>query len=87
MVVVGVTPEGSELLLRPNNHPKVGLGTSEGKGLDSKVVAEHISEKFLPAVLEPEGEMVTGSTLRSAPKSTMEGSIIKHDALKFLTEY
>ena len=43
----GVTPDGSEfdvLLFGPKNHSKVGEGTSEGRGMGSKRVAEHISE-------------------------------------------
>ena len=73
-VVVGeVTLEGSELLLGLKNHSKVGEGTSEGKGTESGWrVVEHISEKVPPAVpVEPEGEMVTGGTLKSIPKFTV----------------
>ena len=61
-VVIGVTPEGSEALpFGPKNHSKVGEGTLDGRGMGSKRVAEHISECVSPAVLEPEGERVTGS--------------------------
>ena len=54
-VVVGVKPEGSEALFRPKNHSE---GTILGRGL-GVIVAEHIKERFLPAMLGPEGEMRT----------------------------
>ena len=56
-VVGGAKPVGSEALpFGPKNH-------SEGKLLGRRfvgvIVAEHTREAFPPAVLEPEGEMVT----------------------------
>ena len=43
----GVTPDGSvldALPFEPKSHSKIGEGTSEGRGMGSKSVAEHISE-------------------------------------------
>ena len=74
-MVLGVTPEGgNELLSGPKNHSKVGEGTSEGKGTESGWrVVEQVSEWVSPAVpVEPEGEMVTGGTLKSGPKFAVE---------------
>ena len=50
VVVIGVTPEGSDfeafnnLPLGPKDHSNVGEGTLEGRGTGSKRVAEHINE-------------------------------------------
>ena len=61
-VDVGVNPEGSVALpFGPKNHSKVGEGTLEGRGTGSKRIAEQLSEYVSPAVVEPDGEMVTGS--------------------------
>ena len=44
-VSVGVNPEGSEALpFGPKNHSKVGEGTLEGRGTESKRIAEQLSE-------------------------------------------
>ena len=62
-VVVGVNPDGSELLaFGPKNHSNVGEGILGSRRMGSKRVAEHISKYISPAVLEPEEEMITGST-------------------------
>ena len=57
-----VTPEGSEVLVGPKNHSKLGGGISSGRGL-VVIVAEHSRMKVVsPTVLawlEPEREMVT----------------------------
>ena len=66
-----VKPEGSEALpFGPKNHSKVGEGTLEGRGTGSKRIAEQLSEYVSPAVVEPEGEMVTGSIPCLYAKST-----------------
>ena len=59
-VTIGVTQVGSEALPSvPNNHSKRGEGTSEGRGIGSIRVAEHDSEKAVPATPGPEASKVT----------------------------
>ena len=61
LVDAAATPEGSGPSFGPKNHSNIsdeleGMLSGRGSGV---IVAEHTRVEFPPAMLEPEGEIVT----------------------------